>query len=177
MRIKTLVLASCVTAASVPALAATVVQPRPAAPSVGMTAFKTDPKLYVIVSLPKATSPGWVGDDMAASFEDIVTRALHDQGYEGRIFTIRPEDTPPANAAALYVRLQAWKMSKGISDCEFTATLRYHGRGKDLGFFTGDNVVVTSSGISHFSADDLTGAALEAVDDLVARIRAASLIP
>ena len=133
-------------------------------------------RLWIVVHMPKSTNPSWVGDDMAASFGDIAVRALHKQGYEGPLGTLKPESPTPVRAPVLEIHLQKWSAKNGLSDCEFTASIRTEDGDKDLGYFVGDNMVVTASGEEHFSSDGLEGSALEAVDDLYNRIRATGLL-
>ena len=133
-------------------------------------------RLWIVVHVPKTTNPLWVGDDMSASFGDIAARALRTQGYQGLLGTLRPESPTPVRAPVLEIHLQKWSAKNGLSDCEFTASIRTEDGDKDMGYFIGDNVVVTANGQEHFSSDGLEGSALEAVDDLYNRIRATGLL-
>ncbi len=113
---------------------------------------------------------------MAATFADAVASALRAQGFKGKIGTLRPEDSASSRASVLFVRLNSWTAKDGFADCTFTASLRTNEGDKDLGYFSGDNLIVTSDGEHRISSDGLVRSAQEAMNDLYSRVRATGLL-
>jgi hypothetical protein len=133
-------------------------------------------QLWIAVHLTQGTSPTWVGDDMADTFADTIAKSLRAQGLKGNIGTLRPEDAIPDQAPVLVVRLTTWTANQGLANCTFTASLRTREGERDLGIFSGDNLVVTSDGAHRSSSDGLMGSAREAMNGLYSRLRATRLL-
>jgi len=133
-------------------------------------------RLWIEVLLPNVAKASWVSDDLAGRFADLMVATLRTQGYEGKVGTLGPEDSVPSRAAVLFIRLTNWTAKDGVGDCTFTTSLRSNAGDRDLGFFTGDNVIVTADGKHRISSDGLQGSAQEAMNDLYGRIEATGLL-
>lgn len=131
---------------------------------------------WISVRLPDSPKASWVSDVMAETFADVVAKALKTQGFEGKIGTLRPEVSAPDSASVLVIRLTTWTALEGKANCTFSASLRTRDGDRELGIFSGDNVVVTADGQHRFSSDGLTGSAQEALNDLYERVQATGLL-
>jgi hypothetical protein len=133
-------------------------------------------RLLVMVRLPKEAKHTWVSDDTSTRFAGLAVRALHAQGFKGEIGTLGPEDSVTSHTSVLIINLINWTADKGVADCTFSASLRTSAGDRDLGAFSGDNVIVTADGLHRLSAEGLVGSALEAMNDLDSRLQATGLI-
>ena len=140
------------------------------------TQGQTYGELWIAVHVPLVPSSSWVSNDTAITFADLAAKALRSQGFKEKIGTLRPDDTGPARASVLLIQLSMWSARDGTAECAFTASLRTDHGDRELGFFTGDNLIVTGDGKHQISSDGLAGSAQEALTDLYGRIIATGLL-
>jgi len=151
--------------------------PAPADPASANQTSAKSPAFWVVVHVPRETRPAWVGDDLAESFANRISHALHDQGLKDLIGTLHPQQAPPPNASVLDVTLIEWKASEGSGDCTFRALLHTPKGTWKLGLFSADIMHVTASGEHPVSSSGLGSSARLALADLYSRMEAAKLLP
>jgi hypothetical protein len=151
--------------------------PAPADPATANQTPVKSPDLWIVVHLPKETRPAWVGDDLAESFANRISRALHDQGLKGAIGTLRPEEALPPHASVLEVTLTEWTANAGSGECTFRALLHTQEGTWKLGLFSANAMRVTASGEHPVSSSGLGTAASIALTDLYRRMEEARHIP